>query len=71
MISQVDARDVAQAVELVRALHGQLHGMSRQLTRRERHSVTARNGQASAIRLEVAWADPATVAAPDPRDQPH
>jgi hypothetical protein len=54
MIPQVDARDVAQAAELVRALRGQLHEMTHQLVRLERQDVTGRNSRASAIRCEAA-----------------
>jgi hypothetical protein len=52
--SSMDARDVAQAVELVRALHGQLNEMTHQLVRLERQGVTGTNSQASAIRSEAA-----------------
>jgi hypothetical protein len=50
----MEARDVAQAVELVRALRDQLHAMTRQLARLERQEVTGTNGRASAIRCEAA-----------------
>jgi hypothetical protein len=54
MIPQVDARDVAQAVELVRALRDQLHEMTRRLVRLERQGVSGRNSCESAIRCEAA-----------------
>jgi hypothetical protein len=51
----VDEHDVAQAVELVRALCDQLHAMTRQLSRLERQGVTGTNGRALAtIRREAA-----------------
>jgi hypothetical protein len=51
----MESRDVAQAVELVRALCDQLHEMTRQLSRLERQGVTGTNARASAtIRHEVA-----------------
>ena len=50
----VGARNVAQAVELVRALHEQLHKITQQLVRLERHDVTGTNSRASAIRCEAA-----------------
>ena len=50
----MDERDAAQAVQLVRALRDQLHEMTRQLARLERHRVTGTNGQASAFRCEAA-----------------
>jgi hypothetical protein len=50
----VDAHDVAQAVELVRALRHQLHEMTRQLNLLERQSVMSPNRRPSAVRLEVA-----------------
>jgi hypothetical protein len=47
--------EVAQAVELVRALRQQLHEMTYRLTWLESHQdVTGTNGQASAIRCEAA-----------------
>jgi hypothetical protein len=49
----MDARNAAQAVELVRALHEKLHKMTRELARLERADVTGRNGPASAIRREA------------------
>jgi len=52
--SSVVARDVAQAVYLVRALRGQLHEMTRELVRLERLGVTGTIGRASAIRCEAA-----------------
>ena len=54
MIRQVDARDVAQAVELVRALRAQLLEMTGQLVWIERQDVTSRNGRAWAMRVEAA-----------------
>jgi hypothetical protein len=54
MISQVDACDVAQAVELVRALRAQLLRMTGQLAWIERQDVTRRNGRAWAMRVEAA-----------------
>ena len=54
MISQVDACDVAQAVELVRALRAQLLRMIGQLAWIERQDVTRRNGRAWAMRVEAA-----------------
>jgi hypothetical protein len=51
----MEARDVAQAVELVRALCDQLHAMTRQLARLERQGVTGTNCPASAaVRYEAA-----------------
>jgi hypothetical protein len=52
--SPVVARDVAQALHLVRALRDQLHEMTRELVRLERQDVTGTNGRASAIRCEAA-----------------
>jgi hypothetical protein len=49
-----DYQAVAQAVESVRALRDQLHEMTRQLARLERHGVTGTNGRASAVRCEAA-----------------
>ena len=46
-------RDVAQAVELVRALRNQLHEMTHQLVRLERQDVTGTSSRASAIRCEA------------------
>jgi hypothetical protein len=54
MIRQVDARDVAQAVELVRALRAQLLEMTGQLAWIERQDVTSSNGRAWAMRVEAA-----------------
>jgi hypothetical protein len=54
MMPQVDARDVGQAVELVRALRAQLLQMSDQLAWIERRDVTLRNGRAGAMRIEAA-----------------
>jgi hypothetical protein len=54
MIRQVDARDVAQAVELVRELRAQLLEMTGQLAWIERQHVTSRNGRAWAMRVEAA-----------------
>ena len=54
MIRQVDARHVAQAVELVRALRAQLLEMTGQLVWIERQDVTSRNGRAWAMRVEAA-----------------
>ena len=45
---------VAQALELVRALRHQLHEMTSQLAWVKRQDVTARNGRACAMRLEAA-----------------
>jgi hypothetical protein len=49
-----DERDVAQAVELARALRDQLNEMTRQLAWIERHDVTGRNARAYAMRIEAA-----------------
>jgi hypothetical protein len=46
-------RQAAQAVELVRALRHQLHEMTSQLARAERHGV-GRNRRAYEMRLEAA-----------------
>jgi hypothetical protein len=46
--------DIAQALELVRALRHQLHEMTTQLAWVERQHVTGRNGRACAMRLEAA-----------------
>ena len=46
--------EVAQAVELVRALRHQLHEMTTQLAWVERQGVTSRNGRACAMRQEPA-----------------
>ena len=54
MISQVDARDVAQAVELVRALRDQLLRMTGRLAWIERQDVPRSNGRAWAMRVEAA-----------------
>jgi hypothetical protein len=54
MIPQVNARDVAQAVELVGALRDQLHEMTHRLVLLECHDVPGTNGPASAIRCEAA-----------------
>jgi len=54
MIPQVNARDVAQAIELVRALRNQLHEMTHRLVLLECQDVPATNGRASAIRCEAA-----------------
>ena len=55
MIPQVHAHDVAQAVELVRALRAQLVRMTGRLAWIERQDVTTRsNGRAWAMRVEVA-----------------
>jgi hypothetical protein len=45
---------IAQAVELVRALRHELHEMTTQLACVERQDVTVRNGRACAVRLEAA-----------------
>jgi len=45
---------VAQALELVRALRHQLHEMTSQLVWVERQDVTGRNGRACAMRMEAA-----------------
>jgi hypothetical protein len=50
----VNQRDVAQAVELVRALRDQLHQMTRQLVRLERLDVSGTGSRASAIRCDTA-----------------
>lgn len=50
----VHACDVAQAVELVRALREELHAMSHKLVWLERQDVAGMHGQASAIRREAA-----------------
>ena len=49
-----DARDAAQAVELVYALRKQLDVMSHQLMRLEHQDVTGTNSRVSAIRCEAA-----------------
>ena len=56
MTSHVDARDAAQAAELVRALRNQLHVMTHELVRLERQDVTGTgtSSRASAIRCEAA-----------------
>jgi hypothetical protein len=46
--------DAAQALELVRALRGQLHKMTAQLAWVIRQDVTGTNGRACAMRLEAA-----------------
>jgi len=46
--------DAAQALELVRALRGQLHKMTAQLAWVIRQDVTGKNGRACAMRLEAA-----------------
>jgi hypothetical protein len=46
MISQVNAFDVVQAVEFIRALRVQLHEMTNRLAWVERQDLTGRNGQA-------------------------
>ena len=55
----VGARNVAQAAEMVRALHEQLHKITQQLVRLERQDITGMNSRASAIRCEAAelWRD--------------
>ncbi len=50
----MDARDVAQAAELARALRHRVHEMTHQLVRLERQHVTGTNSRASAIRCEAA-----------------
>ena len=50
----MDEHDAAQAVELVRALCDQLHDMTRQLARLERHGAAGRNTRGSAARYEAA-----------------
>jgi len=45
---------VAQALELIRALRHQLHNMTTQLAWVERQDVTATNGRACAMRMEAA-----------------
>jgi hypothetical protein len=52
--SSIDARVVAQAVELVRALRGQLHVMTHELVRLERQDVASWTSRASTIRCEAA-----------------
>jgi hypothetical protein len=49
MIPQVNASDIAQAVEFIRALRVQLHEMTSRLAWVERQDVTGRNSQASRI----------------------
>jgi hypothetical protein len=51
---QVNARDVAQAVELIRALCDQLRQMTAQLGWVESRDVTASNARACSMRLEAA-----------------
>jgi hypothetical protein len=46
--------DVAQAVELVRALRHELHEMTTRLVWVEGQDVTGRNGRACAMRMEAA-----------------
>jgi len=46
--------EVAQAVELVRALRHQLQEMTTHLAWVERQDVTSRNGRACAMRMEAA-----------------
>ena len=46
--------DVAQALELVRALRQKLDEMTTQLAWVQRQDVTGRNGRACAMRLEAA-----------------
>lgn len=50
----MNARDVAQAAELVRALRDQLHQMTHDLVRLERLNVSGTRSRASAIRCEAA-----------------
>jgi hypothetical protein len=50
----VDEHDVAQAVQLVRALCDQLHAMTRQLARLERQHVIGTSSWAPALRFEAA-----------------
>jgi hypothetical protein len=51
----MEARDLAQAVELVRALRDQVHAMTRQLARLERQAVTGTNfATSAAVRHEAA-----------------
>jgi len=50
----VGARNVAQAAELLRALHEQVHKMTQQLVRLERQHVTGTNSAAWAIRYQAA-----------------
>ena len=52
MISQVNAFDIVQAVEFIRALRVQLHEMTNRLAWVERQDLTGRNGQA--WRIEAA-----------------
>jgi hypothetical protein len=54
MIPQVNASDIAQAMELVRALRDQVHEMTHRLVLLECQDVTGTNGRASAIRCEAA-----------------
>ena len=44
----------AQAVELIRALRDQLHGMTTQLAWVEHQDVTVRNGRSCAMRMQAA-----------------
>ena len=50
----MDEHSAAQAVELVRALRGQLHEMTRQLARFERQDVASWTSRALAVRREAA-----------------
>ncbi len=50
----MDRRQVAQAVEFIRALRVQLGEMTSQLGWIERQTVRANNGRASALRVEAA-----------------
>jgi hypothetical protein len=54
MIPQVNAYDVAQAMELVRALRDQLHGMTHRLVLLECDDVSRTNSRPWAIRCEAA-----------------
>ena len=46
--------EVAQALELVRAVRHELHEMTTELAWVERQEVTGRNGRASAMRMNAA-----------------
>ena len=53
-VPQGNERDVAQAVELVRALRDQLHQMTHDLARLEHLRASGTSSRASAIRCEAA-----------------
>jgi regulator of replication initiation timing len=50
----MDARDAAQAFELVRALREQVHEMTTQLDRLQRQSLTSSISRAATLRSEIA-----------------